>query len=58
MKLKSVMPTGDNPLGGASSLLGAVLGQKGQPAKGQQQQQQQNPMDQIMDLFSKKKKQP
>ena len=58
MKLKGMMPTEDNPLGGASSLLGAVLGQKGQPAKGQQQQQQQNPVDEIMGMFSKKKKQP
>jgi hypothetical protein len=58
MKLRGMMPTGDNPLGGASSLLGGILGQKGQPAKGQQQQQQQNPMDEIMGLFSKKKKQP
>ena len=57
MKLKGMMPTGDNPLGGASSILGGVLGQKGQTAKGQQQQQQ-NPVDEIMDIFSKKKKQP
>jgi AsmA protein len=59
MKLKGMMPTGDNPLGAASSLLGGVLGQKGQPAKGQQQQQQQgNPVDEMMDIFNKKKKQP
>ncbi|HXJ94455.1 MAG TPA: AsmA family protein [Terriglobia bacterium] len=61
MKLKGLMPTGDNPLGGASSLLGGLLGQKGQTAAGQQQQQQQqkqNPVDEIMGLFSKKKKQP
>jgi hypothetical protein len=39
--------------------LGGILGQKGQPAKGQQpQQQQENPVDEIMGIFSKKKKQP
>jgi hypothetical protein len=59
MKLKGMMPSGDNPLGAASSLLGGILGQQGQPAKGQQQQQQQqNPVDEIMGIFSKKKKQP
>jgi hypothetical protein len=55
MKLKGLMPTADNP----SSLLGALLGQKGQTAAGQQQQQQkQNAVDEIMGIFSKKKKQP
>ena len=58
MKLKGMMPTGDNPMGAAPSILGGILGQKGQPAKGLQQQQQQNPVDEIMDIFSKKKKQP
>ncbi len=58
MRLKGMMPTGDNPLGSASSILGGILGQKGQTAKGQQQQQQQNPVDQILDIFSKKKKPP
>ncbi len=59
MKMKGLMPTADNPLGGASSILGGFLGQKGQPPKGQQQQQQpqQNPVDQIMGLFGQKKKQ-
>jgi AsmA-like C-terminal region len=56
MKLQSMMPTADNPLGGTSSLLGGILGQKGQT--GSAQQQQQNPVDQIMGLFTKKKKQP
>jgi len=45
-------------LAGASSLLGGLLGQKGQAAGGQQQPQKQNPVDEIMGLFSKKKKQP
>jgi AsmA protein len=55
MKLKDLMPTGDNP----SSLLGGLPGQKGQTTAGQQQQQQkQNPVDEIMGLLSKKKKQP
>jgi AsmA protein len=61
MKLKGLMPTADNPLGGASSILGGFMGQKAQqPAKGQQQQQppqQQDPVDQIIGLFGKKKKQ-
>jgi AsmA protein len=55
MKLKGMMPTADNPLGAAPSILEGILGQKGQPAKGQQQQQQQNPVDQILDIFGKKK---
>jgi hypothetical protein len=54
MKLKGLIPTGDNPLGGASSILGGLMGQKGQPAKGQAQQP--NPVNQIMGLFGNKKK--
>jgi len=54
MKLKGLMPTADNPLGAASSILGGLTGQKGQqPAAGQQQ----NPVNQIMGLFGNKKKQ-
>ena len=53
MKLKGLMPTADNPLGGASSILGGLTGQKAQPAAGQQQ----NPVNQIMGLFGNKKKQ-
>jgi AsmA-like protein len=53
MKLKGLLPSGSNPLGGASSMLGGILGQKGQPASGQQQA---NPADQIMGLFGSKKK--
>jgi len=51
MKLKGLMPTADNPLGGASSILGGVTGQKGQ-----QPGQQQNQVNQIMGLFGSKKK--
>jgi len=53
MKLKGLIPNGDNPLGSASSILGGLTGQKGQPAAGQQQ----NPVNQIMGLFGTKKKQ-
>jgi hypothetical protein len=54
MRLKGLVPTGDNPLGAASSILGGFTGQKGQPAKGQQQA---NPVNQILGLFGNKKKQ-
>jgi AsmA protein len=54
MRLKGLVPTGDNPLGAASSILGGLTGQKGQPAKGQQQP---NPVNQILGLFGNKKKQ-
>jgi AsmA protein len=57
MRLKGMVPTADNPMGSASSILGGILGQKGQPAKGQQQQQQQNPAEQILGIFGPKKKQ-
>jgi AsmA protein len=51
MKLKGLIPSGDNPLG---SLLGGLTGQKGQqPAAGQQQQ---NPVNQVLGLFGTKKK--
>ena len=54
MKLKGLIPTGDNPLSGASSILGGLMGQKGQqPATGQPQQ---SPVNQIMGLFGTKKK--
>ena len=55
MKLKGMTPTGDNPLGATSSILGGILGQNGKTGKGQQQQ---NPVNQILDIFSKKKNQP
>jgi AsmA protein len=50
MKLKGLMPSADNPLGAASSLLGGAAGQKGQPAG------QQNPVNQIMGILGTKKK--
>ena len=59
MKLKGLMPSADNPLGGASSILGNLMGQKNANAnQGQQpnQQQQLNPVNQILDIFGKKKK--
>jgi AsmA protein len=51
MRMKGLIPTGDNPLGG---VLGGLMGQQGQPAKGQPQQP--NPVNQIMGLFGTKKK--
>jgi len=59
MKLKNLMPSADNPLGGASGILGNLLGQKNANSnQGQKQntQQQPNPVDQILDIFGKKKK--
>ena len=59
MKLKGIMPTEDNPLGGASSILGQLIKQKGQPAQGQQQPQpSQDTVDQLLNLFGGKKKPP
>ena len=59
MKLKGLLPSADNPLGGASGFLGNLLGQKkANPNQGQppNTQQQANPVDQILDIFGKKKK--
>ena len=61
MKLKGLMPSTDNPLGGASGILGNLLGQKNATAsQGRQsnKQQQPNPVDQILDIFGKKKTNP
>ena len=44
MKLKGLMPSADNPLGGASGILGNLLGQKNvTPNQGQQPNTQQQP---------------
>ena len=59
MKLKNLMPNADNPLGGASGILGNLLGQKNanpNPGEKPNTQQQPNPVDQILDIFGKKKK--
>jgi hypothetical protein len=57
MKLKGLIPSGDNPLGAGSSMLGGLLGgKKGQPGTPGQQQQQ-NPVNQVLGLFGQKKKQ-
>ena len=62
MKLKGLVPSFDNPAGGASGLLGGILGQKagaqaqpGQPGQ-QQQAQPNNAVQQIIGLFGNKKK--
>src|ERR1700733_10047529 len=53
MKLKGLIPTGANPLGAGSSILGGLTGQKaGTPG-----QQQANPVNQVLGLFGQKKKQ-
>jgi len=60
MKLKGLMPSAENPLGGASGILGNLLGQGNvAPNQGQQPntQQQPSPVNQILDIFGKKKKQ-
>jgi uncharacterized protein involved in outer membrane biogenesis len=54
MKLKGLIPTADNPLGSASSIIEGLLGPKSQPAKGKSQQQ--NPADQLLGIFTNKKK--
>ena len=52
MKLKGLIPTGANPLGAGSSILGGLTGQKaGTPG------QQANPVNQVLGLFGQKKKQ-
>jgi len=61
MKLKGLLPTSGNPLsGGAAGILGGLLG--GQKAAGTGTQGQSNPqqdtVNQILDLFGKKKQPP
>jgi AsmA protein len=63
MKLKGLMPNFSNPQSAVSGLLGGLLGQKnanqtnGNQSQ-QQIQQQQNPVQQLMGIFGKKKQQP
>jgi uncharacterized protein involved in outer membrane biogenesis len=63
MKLKGLVPNLNNPTGGVAGILGGLLGQKGgtqaQPQQDQPQQAQPapNPVQQIFDIFGKKKKQ-
>jgi uncharacterized protein involved in outer membrane biogenesis len=58
MRMKGLMPSTDNPLGAASGILGNLLGQRNaNPNQGQHPNAQQppNPVDQILDIFHKKK---
>jgi hypothetical protein len=58
MRLRGLIPSSGNPLaGGASGILGNLPGQKNaNPNQTQQgQQQQQNPVNQLLGLFGKKK---
>jgi uncharacterized protein involved in outer membrane biogenesis len=59
MKLKGMVPNLNNPTAGVGGILGGLLGQKGetqaQPQQGQEQQS--NPVQQLMDIFGNKKKQ-
>ena len=60
MKLKGLVPSLNNPSGGVAGILGGLLSQKGgTQAQPQQvpQQQQANPVQQIIDIFGSKKKQ-
>jgi len=56
MKLKGLVPSADNPLGGMTEVLG-LLGKKGsvQPQQPQQQPSEQNPVQELIDMFGKKK---
>ena len=57
MKVKGLMPSADNPLGGASGILGNLLGQKNAtPGQQPNTEQQPNPVNQILDIFGKKKR--
>jgi hypothetical protein len=62
MKLKGLVPSFDNPAGGAAGLLGGFLGQKGaaqsqaKPGQPAQQAQPNNAVQQIIGLFGNKKK--
>jgi hypothetical protein len=56
MKLKGLLPSADNPLGGMAEVLG-VLGKKGsvQTQQPQQQPSEQNAVQELIDIFGKKK---
>jgi AsmA protein len=56
MKLKGLMPSADNPLGGGAGILGGLMGQKGATTGTKSQPQQQDPASQLMGIFGKKKK--
>ena len=60
MKLKGLVPSLNNPTGAVAGILGGLLSQKGgtqaQPQQ-EPQQQQANPVQQIIDIFGTKKKQ-
>ncbi len=56
MKLKGLVPNSNNPLAGVSGLLGGLLGQKGATQTQQKQQTQPNAVQQLLNLFGKKKK--
>ncbi len=61
MKLKNLMPSTDNPLGGGSGILGNLLWQKNANSNQGQKpntQQQPNPVDQILDILGRKKQSP
>jgi len=59
MRLKGLLPTSGNPLsGGAAGVLGNLLGGQKANTPGQSNTQQPNPVNQLMDLFGKKKQQP
>ena len=62
MRIKGLVPSSNNPLGGAAGLVGNLLGQKNanpgqqQTQQGQQPQQQlQNQVNQVLGIFGKKK---
>jgi AsmA protein len=59
MRLKGLLPTSGSPLsGGAAGVLGNLLGGQKAGTQGQSNTQQPNPVNQIMDLFGKKKQPP
>ncbi|MBZ5698370.1 MAG: AsmA family protein [Acidobacteriia bacterium] len=58
MKLKGLLPNLNNPSAGVAGILGGLLGQKsGTQAQPQKEQQQPNPVQQLIDIFGNKKKQ-